>query len=226
MAAMSGMNMRLGVSTSGVVFGLFAFLPMWTGMMAAMMFPSVEPMFSFFARAQRQRAEQGRRAISIWLFAGGYLAVWAFLGVPALLVNVGLEELAEGWTVLRDAAPYAGGVILIGAGLYQLTPWKYACLSHCQTPMHFVMAHWREGRLGALGMGVHHRWYCAGCCWPLMAVLFVVGVMNLAWMGVLTLAIFMERVGPWSRPALYATSFVLCLSGGLMLIDPALVPGF
>ncbi len=143
-----------------------------------------------------------------------------------MLLNFGLEELADSWALLSDIAPYAGGIVLIGAGLYQLTPWKYSCLSHCQTPMHFIMAHWRSGRLGALRMGAHHGWYCAGCCWALMAVLFVVGVMNLAWMGLLTLAIFMERVGPWNQAAVYVVSLVLCVSGGLMLIDPALVPGF
>lgn len=231
-AAMSGMggigamNMRLGVSTAGPSLGLVAFLPMWTVMMAAMMFPSAEPMFSIFGRVQQRRVEQGRAYVPIWLFGAGYLGVWALLGAPALFLNVGLEAAAERWSTLRAVAPYVGGVILVGAGLYQLTPWKDACLSHCRSPLHFIMMHWQEGRFGALRMGARHGWYCIGCCWALMAVLFVVGVMNLAWMGILALAIFLERVGPWDRPVVHATAVVLCVAGVLMLINPALVPGF
>jgi predicted metal-binding membrane protein len=97
---------------------------------------------------------------------------------------------------MKTASPWVGGAILIAAGVYQLTPSKRACLAHCQSPLGFLMSHWRNGTAGALRMGIAHGAYCVGCCWALMCVLFVVGVMNLAWVAALSVFVLVEKVGP------------------------------
>jgi predicted metal-binding membrane protein len=107
--------------------------------------------------------------------------------------------------MMGSAAPQLGGIVLIAAGVYQWTPLKNACLSHCRSPLAFLADHWREGRTGALTMGLEHGAYCVGCCWFLMALLFVLGVMNVAWIAVLTVFILVEKMVPfgkwWSRGA-------------------------
>jgi predicted metal-binding membrane protein len=97
---------------------------------------------------------------------------------------------------MKTSSPYLGGAILLGAGIYQLTPFKGACLTHCRSPLGFMMTSWREGALGAFRMGLQHGAYCVGCCWALMCMLFVVGVMNLAWVGALTVFVLLEKAGP------------------------------
>jgi predicted metal-binding membrane protein len=225
MGGMEEMDHRLGVTLESPAAAFAAFLPMWTVMMAAMMFPSAQPV-AFTVASVYQRRAQRRLPLPLLLLGIGYLAAWAAIGIPALAANLVLLELAERNAFLYDLAPYAGAAVLVGAGLYQFSEWKVRCLSHCRTPFDFLMAHWREGRSGALRMGLSHGWYCIGCCWGLMAVLFVVGVMNLAWMAVLTLAILLERIGPWPRVTRYGTAGVLCTAGVLMAINPAHVPGF
>ncbi len=172
------------------------FLPMWVVMMSAMMLPATLPLVYAFSTIYRNRRASGQVYVPTWVFLAGYMIVWALSGVPGYLTKVGLESLVDAFPSFSSAANVVGGVVLIGAGLYQLSPLKDRCLSHCRTPLSFIVHDWREGHGGALRMGIHHGWYCLGCCWALMVVMFPVGVMNLAWMGGLALLIFVEKLVP------------------------------
>ncbi|MGH2617640.1 MAG: DUF2182 domain-containing protein, partial [Thermomicrobiales bacterium] len=207
------------------IAGGATFVAIWTVMMAAMMLPAAAPMLLIFAAAQTGRS--GRSAVGpTWIFAAGYLLVWSLAGVAVyVIVQIG-SDLA---TTLAPAdratwAPIALGVILIVAGLYQFTPLKGVCLSHCRSPLGFVMEHWREGRRGAIQMGIRHGAYCFGCCWALFAVLVAAGVMSLAWMLLLTLVVFAEKVLPMGPRASQAVGVAFVLLGVAVAIGAAGLP--
>jgi len=162
--------------------------------MAAMMLPSAMPVLLLAARAPA--AKQAGRASTAFLFGAGYFLVWAGFSAAATLAQWALHDAALLSPAMAVASPRLAGVILIGAGLYQLTPLKHACLAHCRNPLDFLMSHWRSGRTGALLMGAHHGAYCLGCCWVLMTVLFAVGVMNLIWVAALAAFVLIEKYGP------------------------------
>lgn len=172
----------------------FAFV-MWSVMMVGMMGPTAAPVLFLFARTRSGRGERGV-SLAALLFGLGYVIVWVGFSIFAALAQWGLHEAALLSPMMAASSQRLAGAILIGAGLFQLTPIKRACLSHCQSPLGFLMSHWREGRSGALDMGLRHGVYCVGCCWALMPVLFVVGVMNLAWVAALAAFILLERIGP------------------------------
>jgi predicted metal-binding membrane protein len=205
--AAMGMSMMDKPWTMADVFFTFA---MWTVMMAGMMAGSAAPVLLLFAAARAKRTEPGVKS-SVLMFGLGYLAVWAGFSACAALAQWALHEAAMLSPAMSASSPYLAGAILIGAGAYQLTPWKNACLTHCQSPLGFLMTHWREGQFGALRMGMRHGVYCLGCCWALMCVLFVVGVMNLVWVAVLTALVLIEKVGP-------AGSLVARVAGAAMVI--------
>lgn len=168
--------------------GFFPFLGIWVAMMAAMMAPSVYPALRLFAVARESRRSFGIAPAPVWLFGAGYLAVWTAFGVPAYAL---LHSAPMGMF-----PPRAQGAAVIIAGLYQLTRWKAACLTHCRSPLEFLMHAWRDGRTGAVVMGAHHGAYCVGCCWGLMLVLLAVGAMNLLWMAAVAGVIFVEKIVP------------------------------
>jgi predicted metal-binding membrane protein len=222
--SMDEMNMRLGVEVDSTSGALWAFVPVWTAMMAAMMFPSAQPMFVMFGRVQADRRERGGFFVSTWIFVAGYLLVWVAAGLVALLLNIGLERLADDRAWVEDAARWGGGVLLLAAAAYQLTPLKAYCLNHCRSPLHFILHRWRDGNQGALLMGLDHGVYCLGCCWGLMAVLFVIGVMSLPWMLVLAVLIYAEKATPLGRWATWLSALVLGALGVLMFVDPGKIP--
>jgi predicted metal-binding membrane protein len=193
-AAMPGMDMAMPMSAplSWQLPDLWAAGIMWTTMMIAMMLPSAIPMLLLFSATRRPSA--------VWLFAAGFLACWAawsWLAAGLQWILQGVVALSPQLTVVR--APLAAA-ILIAAGLYQFTPLKHRCLSTCQSPLGFLMTGWRGGRRGALEMGLRYGAYCVGCCWALMALLFVVGVMNLVWIAILAIFVLLEKTavrGPW-----------------------------
>ncbi len=191
---------------------------MWCVMMIAMMLPSASPMILLYAAIQRKRAAPRADYLSTVLFAAGYLAVWAGFGSTASLAQ-GALQLTGLLTPMLDIAgsPLAGGM-LIAAGLYQFTPLKHACLSHCRSPLHFITRRWRPGRAGAFRMGVEHGVYCVGCCWFLMGLLFVGGVMNPFWIGAIALYILVEKLAPRGRWMSYAAGLALTVWGvGVLL---------
>ena len=191
-----------GMSASGwSLGGAIVFVAVWTVMMAAMMLPAAAPMIVIFASAQVRRARAS--AVPTWIFVAGYILVWLAAGLLVyVLVQIG-SEIVTGLTSADRAiwAPLALGATLVAAGLYQFTPIKRVCLIHCRSPFAFVAQHWRDGRVGALRMGLRHGAYCLGCCWALFAVMVAAGVMSLAWMLLLTLVVFVEKVLPHGRRA-------------------------
>ena len=205
MAGMSGMGWTWDA--------LLTFVVAWAVMMAAMMFPAVTPMLLLFHATATRKQAAGSPFVPTWVFALGYLAVWTAIGVLTWLLVQLASELASHMSLATRATwvPLTLGAVLIVGGLYQVTPLKAACLSQCQSPLGFVMTHWRDGRLGALRMGVVHGAYCLGCCWALFAVLVATGVMSLAWMALLTLVVFAEKVLPLGRraPAVIGVVFLI-----------------
>jgi predicted metal-binding membrane protein len=169
---------------------------MWAGMMVAMMIPSAAPMILMFARVNRQRRELEKPFVPTSLFFLGYLAVWSLFSLAAALAQWALHGAALLSPMMTSRSPMLGGVLLISAGAFQWTPWKRACLDHCRSPLSFLLGEWREGSWGALAMGIRHGAWCTGCCWLLMMLLFVAGVMNMVWVAVITILALLERVLP------------------------------
>jgi predicted metal-binding membrane protein len=176
---------------------MFAFMfLMWSVMMVAMMLPSAAPMILTFAAVQRRRQAQGGAYVPTAVFIAGYLLVWAAFSLLATGAQYALERAALVSPMMGKAAPWLGALLLIGAGLFQFAPLKDVCLAKCRSPLGFIMTDWRDGTRGALVMGLRHGAYCAGCCWALMALLFVGGVMNLLWVAALALFVLIEKVVP------------------------------
>jgi predicted metal-binding membrane protein len=168
---------------------LGALIVMWWLMMVAMMLPSAAPAILTYARVRQHR---GRDAVTAtWIFAAAYLAIWLLFSIAAAVLQ---RELAGPAMMLRN--PALGSVFLIAAGIYELTPLKSACLRQCRSPAEFLSRHWRPGVNGVLRLGVLHGLYCLGCCWLLMALLFVGGVMNQIWVIALAVLVGVEKLVP------------------------------
>ena len=214
------MGSEMPMINQPLIPGAILFLIMWTVMMVAMMFPAVVPMVVIFSNVQDKRKSRDQGFIPTWVFVSGYLLVWALFGVLAYFGDSLVGHLAVSFPKLQEYGSVIGGSALIVAGLYQLTPLKNVCLTHCRSPLHFIMHKWREGYLGSLIMGIDHGAYCLGCCWGLMLVLFVVGVMNLAWMGILSLVIFIEKISKHGVVISKAVGGLLILLGIAMAVEP------
>ena len=197
---MSGMDMSVDMAmprmqTWGVVDLALLFV-MWAVMMVAMMVPSASPLILMMAAANRKRRERDDPPVPTGLFLAGYLLVWTAFSAVATAVQWGLHATALLSPGMVSASGVLGGLLLLAAGIFQFTPLKQACLTHCRSPLGFLMGHWREGRAGAMRMGLEHGLYCVGCCWILMVLLFVAGVMNLLWVAVISLFVLAEKVLP------------------------------
>ena len=205
---------------------LATFVGAWAVMMAAMMFPGAAPMLLLFRRVYTQRQASGSGFVPTWIFAAGYLLIWTAVGaITWALVRLGSDLASRLSSTERGTwAPLALGAVLALAGVYQLTPLKRVCLDHCRTPLSFVMTHWREGRLGALRMGIIHGTYCLGCCWALFAVLVAAGVMSLAWMLLLTLVVFAEKALPVGRTTIRAGGVAFIVLGVLVASGATSMP--
>ena len=171
-------------------------LAMWAVMMAAMMLPSAAPMILFYGTIARARRARGELAVGSGVFTGGYLLVWAAFSLAAVGLQFGAEQAALLSPMMEMTSIGLSGALLIAAGVYQWTPLKQACLRRCRSPLEFVMTQWREGMRGAFTMGLKHGAYCLGCCWLLMLLLFVGGVMNFAWIAGLALFVLIEKLAP------------------------------
>jgi predicted metal-binding membrane protein len=200
------------------------FLAIWVAMMVAIMFPTAAPMVLMFARVHARKRQRERPFVPTWVFVGAYLVVWTLLGVVAYAAAVGAERLADRSMWLMDHAAQGGGVILVAAGLYQLTPLKYRCLAQCRSPLAFVMTSWREGYGGALRMGVEHGVYCAGCCWLLFVLLFPLGMLNIAALAAITALIFAEKSLPLGRHLSRVAAAALIGYGVVVLLLPDALP--
>jgi predicted metal-binding membrane protein len=196
------------------------FLGIWLVMMAAMMFPSVSPTVALYSAMTRKRS-----TVAPLVFASGYLLTWTAAG----LVAFGISE--TGGRIFGDALSWdragrwvAGGILVI-AGVYELTPLKTVCLRHCRSPLGYLLGSWRDGLSGALQMGAKHGAWCVGCCWALMAALFALGVMSIAWMAFVAALIAAEKTLPWGRVVTYGTAAILLALGVLMIAAPDAIPG-
>jgi predicted metal-binding membrane protein len=196
------------------------FLSVWLVMMAAMMFPSVAPTVALYSRMTRERS-----AAAPLIFASSYLLTWGAAGVVAFVVSDAGGRLLGDALVWDRAGRWLAGGILLAAAVYEFTPAKNVCLSKCRSPLGFLLGSWRNGLSGALGMGVRHSAWCVGCCWALMASLFALGVMSIAWMALVAALIAVEKTLPWRRTATYGTAVVLVALGLLMLVAPEAIPG-
>jgi predicted metal-binding membrane protein len=213
---MSGMDEGPGTELGALGW----FLGVWVVMMAAMMFPSVSPTVALYARMAKRRWP-----FAPLVFTAGYLVTWTAAG----LVAFGLFELARdafGSQLAWDSAGQwvAGGTLLVAAA-YELTPLKDVCLTKCRSPLGFLLGAWRDGTSGAFQMGVRHGAWCVGCCWALMASLFALGVMSLAWMALVAALIALEKTLPWERAATWATAAALLTLGVLLIVAPDAIPG-
>jgi predicted metal-binding membrane protein len=195
---------------------------MWAVMMVAMMLPAAAPMILvFIAINRKRRATPGAPYPHTGIFVLGYLAVWSAFSAGAAIVQWALHEALLLSPEMLALTPATGGALSIGAGLYQLTPLKYACLARCQSPLGFVLTEWREGHRGALVMGLRHGLFCLGCCWVLMALLFVGGVMNLVWVAAIAAFAMLEKVLPAGRIVSWAAGMALLAWGTLTLVRAA-----
>jgi predicted metal-binding membrane protein len=218
MAEMAGTGWPLG--------GLAAFVGAWSVMMVAMMLPAVAPMLLLYRTIASKSTSADTAFVSTWILVVGYLLVWTAVGVGVYaLVRLGGDVAGRlGVTERERWTPLALGLILVVAGLYQFTPFKHACLRQCQSPFGFIMGHWRDGKMGALRMGVVHGAYCLGCCWALFAVLVAAGVMSLAWMLVLTLVVFTEKVLPMGRRTAQVVGVTFLLLGIIIASGATAMP--
>lgn len=192
-------------------------LVMWWVMMVAMMIPSATPVILLYARVYRHNHGVSSAAPTL-AFLVGYLLAWLAFSVIATLLQWCLERLGlvHGmlmWSTSRTLS----AALLIGAGLYQLSSLKQACLAHCRSPAAFLSAHWRRGTGGALNMGMRHGLFCVGCCWVLMALLFVGGTMNLVWIAGLTVMVLLEKILPGGRLLTTFTGLALLATGVTLL---------
>lgn len=194
------------------------FLAMWVAMMVAMMFPAAAPMVIMYGRMRRNDPP------SVALFTGSYIGLWFVFGVAAYLLSAAVESAASRseWVAMNWGR--AGGVLVVLAGVYQLTPLKDICLRHCRTPMSFVMTHWRDGRGGAVRMGLVHGLYCVGCCWLLFLILIPLGVMNVAAMIAVALVVFAEKTLPHGRAIGVAAAVGMIIVGVAVAFEPSLLP--
>jgi predicted metal-binding membrane protein len=218
--AMSSMAGGMSDSTASASFGaVVAYLVVWGVMMAAMMVPSALPMVSLYGAMYRHRTHSGRRGVPTALFGLVYLVVWIAVGLPVYLVGAALSAvIGEG--TLSAWLPYGVALVLLAAGLYQFSPLKTACLRICQSPLGFLMGHWRAGYGGSLRMGLAHAAYCLGCCWGLMLVLVVAGAMSLQWVLLIAVAVFAEKILPRGWWTARGIGILLAGLGLLVLVRP------
>jgi predicted metal-binding membrane protein len=195
------------------------FVGVWVVMMAAMMFPSVAPTVALYSR---MAADRWRPAPL--LFASGYLAIWTAVGVAAFGLAAAGSALFGDVLAWDEAGRWVAGGTLVVAAVYELTPLKDICLNKCRSPLGFLLGAWKDGRWGAVEMGMKHGAWCVGCCWALMASLFALGVMSLVWMAFVAALIALEKTLPWRRLATRGTAAILACLGVLVLASPSVVP--
>lgn len=211
----TAMSMPMTESWGAVDFGLM--LLMWVVMMVAMMVPTAAPMVLMFAKVSRKRREEQRPYVPTSVFLLGYVMVWGGFAALATLAQWGLHTASLLSSMMGEStSPILGGSLLLAAGIFQWSPLKTVCLTHCRSPLGLLMSEWREGPRGALTMGLRHGVFCVGCCWVLVGLLFVLGVMNLVWIAALAGFVLLEKVVPAGQEVSRLTGLLLVIWAGLM----------
>lgn len=195
---------------------------MWAVMMVGMMLPGAAPTILLFAMLERKRAAKGRIGGRTAAFVAGYLAIWSVFSIAAAIAQTALAHAGLVSMHLAATGTLLAGAIFLAAGLYELTPLKERCLTHCRSPLEWIPRHMRPGRLGALRMGVEHGAYCVGCCWVLMLLLFVGGVMNLLWVAALAAVVLVQKLLPGGPILPWITGGALAACGIALLAVPLL----
>jgi predicted metal-binding membrane protein len=206
----AGMDDGMAMQAMAPPFG--ALVAMWWVMMAAMMLPSAAPAILLYARVRAMRKRDSSIAQS-WVFLLGYLALWLLFSLAA----AGAQRLLAG-PAMTLGSRWIEAAVLVAAGLYQLSPLKAACLGECRAPAQFISRHWRPGIAGAVRLGMLHGAYCVGCCWLLMGLLFVGGVMNIAWIVALTLIVAVEKLVPGGEWVARLTGVALIAWGAARIV--------
>lgn len=216
-----GMGMGMGTSALLSPLGAAAYLAAWGVMMVAMMLPSATPLIALYAAIHR-RSPPDRRGIPALLFALVYLIMWLIAGVPVYAASVAVAAAAEGSVTVARIVPYGVALTLLAAGIYQFTPLKSRCLTVCQSPLAFLMGHWRPGAAGTLRMALDNSLYCLGCCAGLMVVLVAAGAMSLPWALLIAAIVFAEKVLPRGEWTARAAGVALLLLGVFVVVEPGL----
>jgi predicted metal-binding membrane protein len=214
MAGMAGMN---ALQPWTITDALLMFV-MWAVMMTSMMIPSATPVILLYARVYRRSQEGATPYAPTGAFFAGYVTVWAVFSAAATLLQWGLEQGALLSPTLVTTSPILGGVILIITGIYQWNPYKNTCLHHCRSPIEFLSTRWRHGVRGAYHMGLEHGAYCLGCCWALMILLFVGGVMNLIWIAAIAVFVLVEKVTSFGLVVSRLSAGLFVTSGVVMMV--------
>jgi predicted metal-binding membrane protein len=199
---------------------LLAMFLMWTVMMVAMMIPSASPMILAFAGINHMRREQVPRYVSVGALVLGYIAAWTVFSAAATLAQAALHSATLLSPMMIGTSQKFGGLVLLGAGIFQWTPVKNICLRRCRSPLGFILTEWRDGSMGAFQMGLWQGIYCVGCCWLLMALLFVAGVMSLWWVAAIAAFVLIEKVTPAGPIIARAAGFILIAWGVWMILTP------
>lgn len=223
MGAMRGMPEMPGMQTEAAASAP-TFLPtalMWLVMMIGMMVPSAAPMILLFGNVQRRQLANESPALRVALFTAGYLVVWGAFSAVAAAAQILLVQRSMLASMELTAAGWLRALLVALAGLYQLTPFKNVCLKHCRSPAEFLSSHWRKGSVGALRMGLEHGLYCVGCCWLLMGLLFVVGVMNLVWVAVLAGFVLLEKLVPRGEAVARISGIGLLIFAAYLVVSAA-----
>ena len=209
MPDMSGMamGMRDWSSTDFIMM-----LLMWVIMMIGMMVPSAMRTVMIYSRIASKAQTSGRSVAPTYIFVSGYVFIWSFFSVIATILQWLLERLALVSPMMVSTSTYLGAILLICAGVYQLTPLKDVCLKHCQSPIQFITNNFKKGGFGAFQLGLKHGAYCLGCCWALMGLLFIGGVMNLFWILVISLFVLSEKLLPAQIRTTRITGILMVLS--------------
>lgn len=225
--ATSTMKMASGQSDAGMLAAVrpwtttefVLMFVMWAVMMVGMMTPSASPMILLYARVGRQAASRGKPLAATGFFAGGYLLAWTAFSLFATVGQWALERALLLDPMMTSVSGVFSGLVLVAAGLFQWTPQKDACLRRCQAPLAFIQQHggFRRDAAGSLGIGLRHGLYCIGCCWALMALLFVGGVMNILWIAAISIFVLAEKIIPTGRLVSRIAGLALLAAGGWML---------
>lgn len=217
--AMNGLSAWMMEGTWDARYFLLIFL-MWAVMMVGMMLPSAAPTLLLFATVLRKSDPRNAPVARTYAFGGGYLLAWTAFSLMATLLQWALAKTALLSPMMISTSPTLGAMILMAAGVYQWTPLKQSCLTHCRAPADFLSRHFRPGVTGALRMGAWHGIYCVGCCWALMLLLFFGGVMSLTWIAAITVFVLLEKLAPRGAQGGRLSGALLLLAGfGVLLLN-------